>query len=280
MGRVRIATWNINSIRTRADRVVDFLVDHDVDVVLLQETKCRDDQFPLEKFDAIGYEVFHWGLNQWNGVAVISRLPLLDGSQGFEGMPGFDKRGADPQPEARAVGVSIGDMRLWSVYVPNGRGLDDPHMAYKLEWLDAFGQHLKEWSDSHPDSSVVVGGDFNIAPLTQDVGDPSFIEGVSTHVSKPERETLSRFLDTADLEDLVRPTIPEGYTYWDYTQGKFPKNHGMRIDFLFGSRRLLDEVSGASIERDQRTGEQPSDHVPVVVDLVDEVDDFDQPLVF
>jgi exodeoxyribonuclease-3 len=279
MGRVRIATWNINSIRTRADRVVDFLVDHDVDVVLLQETKCRDDQFPLEKFDAIGYEVFHWGLNQWNGVAVISRLPLLDGSQGFEGMPGFDKRGADPQPEARAVGVSIGDMRLWSVYVPNGRGLDDPHMAYKLEWLDAFGQHLKEWSDSHPDSSV-VGGDFNIAPLAQDVGDPSFIEGVSTHVSKPERETLSRFLDTADLEDLVRPTIPEGYTYWDYTQGKFPKNHGMRIDFLFGSRRLLDEVSGASIERDQRTGEQPSDHVPVVVDLVDEVDDFDQPLVF
>jgi len=277
---VRIATWNINSIRTRADRVVDFLVDHDVDVVLLQETKCRDDQFPLEKFDAIGYEVFHWGLNQWNGVAVISRLPLLDGSQGFEGMPGFDKRGADPQPEARAVGVSIGDMRLWSVYVPNGRGLEDPHMAYKLKWLDAFGQHLAQWSDSHPDSSVVVGGDFNIAPLTQDVGDPSFIEGVSTHVSKPERETLSRFLDTADLEDLVRPTIPEGYTYWDYTQGKFPKNHGMRIDFLFGSRRLLDEVSGASIERDQRTGEQPSDHVPVVVDLVDEVDDFDQPLVF
>jgi len=249
-------------------------------VVLLQETKCRDDQFPLEKFDAIGYEVFHWGLNQWNGVAVISRLPLLDGSQGFEGMPGFDKRGADPQPEARAVGVSIGDMRLWSVYVPNGRDLDDPHMAYKLEWLDAFGQHLKEWSDSHPDSSVVVGGDFNIAPLAQDVGDPSFIEGVSTHVSKSERETLSRFLDTADLEDLVRPTIPEGYTYWDYTQGKFPKNHGMRIDFLFGSRRLLDEVSGASIERDQRTGEQPSDHVPVVVDLIDEVDDFDQPLVF
>ena len=277
---MRIATWNINSIRTRADRVVDFLLDHDVDVVLLQETKCRDDQFPLEKFDAIGYEVFHWGLSQWNGVAVISRLPLLDGSQGFEGMPGFDKRGADPQPEARAVGVSIGDMRLWSVYVPNGRGLDDPHMAYKLEWLDAFGQHLTQWSDSHPDSSVVVGGDFNIAPLTQDVGDPSFIEGVSTHVSKPERETLSRFLDTADLEDLVRPTIPEGYTYWDYTQGKFPKNRGMRIDFLFGSRRLLDEVSGASIERDQRTGEQPSDHVPVVVDLVDEVDDFDQPLVF
>ena len=277
---MRIATWNINSIRTRADRVVDFLLERDVDVVMLQETKCRDDQFPLEKFDAIGYDVFHWGLNQWNGVAVISRLPLIDGSQGFEGMPGFDKNGDDPKPEARAVGVTVGDLRLWSVYVPNGRALDDPHMAYKLTWLDAFGAYLSQWSADHPDQSLVVGGDFNIAPMSSDVGDPAFVEGVSTHVSVPERHGLQGFLDTAGLVDLVRPTIPEGYTYWDYTQGKFPKNHGMRIDFLFGSSRLLGEVEGASIERDQRTGEQPSDHVPVVVDLVDEVDDFDQPMVF
>ncbi|MFZ9087508.1 MAG: exodeoxyribonuclease III [Pontimonas sp.] len=277
---MRIATWNINSIRTRADRVVDFLIDHDIDVVLLQETKCRDDQFPLEKFDAIGYEVFHWGVNQWNGVAIISRVPLLDGSQGFEGMPGFDKNGGEPQVEARAVGVSIGDLRVWSVYVPNGRALDDPHMAYKLAWLDAFGHYLREWSADHPESSVVVGGDFNIAPMPHDVGDPSFVEGVSTHVSQQERHALAQFLETAGLDDLVRPSVPEGYTYWDYTQGKFPKNQGMRIDFLFGSRRLTHDVTGASIERNQRTGEQPSDHVPVVVDLVDEVDDFDQPLVF
>ncbi|MFZ9101383.1 MAG: exodeoxyribonuclease III [Pontimonas sp.] len=277
---MRIATWNINSIRTRADRVVDFLIDQDVDVVLLQETKCRDDQFPLEKFDAIGYEVFHWGVNQWNGVAIISRVPLLDGSQGFEGMPGFDKNGGEPQVEARAVGVSIGDLRVWSVYIPNGRALDDPHMAYKLAWLDAFGHYLREWSADHPESSVVVGGDFNIAPMPHDVGDPSFVEGVSTHVSQQERHALAQFLETAGLDDLVRPSVPEGYTYWDYTQGKFPKNQGMRIDFLFGSRRLTHDVTGASIERNQRTGEQPSDHVPVVVDLVDEVDDFDQPLVF
>ena len=280
MWRVRIATWNINSIRTRADRVVDFLLDHDVDVVLLQETKCRDDQFPLEKFDAIGYEVFHWGMSQWNGVAVISRLPILDGTQGFEGMPGFDKNGADPQPEARAVGVSVGDLRLWSVYVPNGRALDDPHMAYKLSWLDAFGDYLARWSAEHPEQAVVVGGDFNIAPTPADVGDPAFVEGVSTHVSSAERETLQRFLTTAGVTDLVRPSLPEGYTYWDYTQGKFPKNHGMRIDFLFGSGRLVADVTGTSIEREQRTGEQPSDHVPVVVDLADEVDDFDQPMVF
>lgn len=277
---MRIATWNINSIRTRADRVVDFLLDSDVDVVLLQETKCRDDQFPLEKFDAIGYDVFHWGLNQWNGVAVISRLPISDGTQGFEGMPGFDKNGDDPKPEARAVGVTVGDLRLWSVYVPNGRALDDPHMAYKLSWLDAFGTYLSQWSADHPDQSLVVGGDFNIAPLPSDVGDPAFVEGVSTHVSVPERQALQGFLDTAGLVDLVRPMVPEGYTYWDYTQGKFPKNHGMRIDFLFGSSGLLGDVEGASIERDQRTGEQPSDHVPVVVNLADEVDDFDQPMVF
>ncbi|MFZ9105748.1 MAG: exodeoxyribonuclease III [Pontimonas sp.] len=277
---MRIATWNINSIRTRADRVVDFLIDHDVDVVLLQETKCRDDQFPLEKFDAIGYDVFHWCVNQWNGVAIISSVPLLDGSQGFEGMPGFDKNGGEPQVEARAVGVSIGDLRVWSVYIPNGRALDDPHMAYKLAWLDAFGHYLREWSADHPESSVVVGGDFNIAPMPHDVGDPSFVEGVSTHVSQQERHALAQFLETAGLDDLVRPSVPEGYTYWDYTQGKFPKNQGMRIDFLFGSRRLTHDVTGASIERNQRTGEQPSDHVPVVVDLVDEVDDFDQPLVF
>jgi exodeoxyribonuclease-3 len=279
-GGVRIATWNINSIRTRVDRVVDFLIDEDVDVLLLQETKCRDDQFPLEKFDAIGYEVFHWGLNQWNGVAVVSRLPLSDGEQGFPGMPGFDKTGVDPKPEARAVAATIGSLRLWSVYGPNGRALDDPHMPYKLSWLDALSQHIRHWSAEHPDMEVVVGGDFNIAPEPRDVGDPSFVDGISTHVSAAERETLSRFLDTATLQDLVRPLIPEGYTYWDYTQGKFPKNHGMRIDFLYGSQGVGEQVSAANIARDQRTGEQPSDHVPVIVDLLDDEDDFDQPMVF
>jgi len=277
---VRIATWNINSIRTRADRVVDFLINEDVDVLLLQETKCRNDQFPLEKFDAIGYEVFHWGLNQWNGVAVVSRLPLSDGEQGFPGMPGFDKTGLDPQPEARAVGVSVGGLRLWSVYVPNGRALDDPHMPYKLSWLDALSHHLREWSAQNPDLGVVVGGDFNIAPEPSDVGDPAFVDGVSTHVSKPERDTLRRFLDTARLSDLVRPLIPEGYTYWDYTQGKFPKNQGMRIDFLYGSGVVVDQVSAAHIARDQRTGEQPSDHVPVIIDVIDEDEDFDKPMIF
>lgn len=277
---MRIATWNINSIRTRVSRVVDFLVESDVDVLLLQETKCRDDQFPLERFDEIGYEVFHWGLNQWNGVAVVSRLPLIDGEQGFPGMPGFDKNGNDPQPEARVVAATVGSVRVWSVYVPNGRGLDDPHMPYKLSWLDALSHHIRDWHQEHPDIDVVVGGDFNIAPRPEDVGDPAFVEGVSTHVSVPEREALQRFLDTAGLADAVRPLVPEGYTYWDYTQGKFPKNHGMRIDFLFSSTGILEHVTGAEIVREQRTGEQPSDHVPVVIEVDDGEDDFDRPLVF
>ena len=277
---MRIATWNINSIRTRVDRAVDFLLDADIDVLLLQETKCRDDQFPLEKFDAAGYEVFHWGLNQWNGVAVVSRHPLIDGEQGFLGMPGFDKNGSDPQPEARVVGVTVGDLRVWSVYVPNGRALDDPHMPYKLSWLEALSQHIASWHSKHPDMGVVAGGDFNIAPLPEDVGDPAFVDGVSTHVSKEERSALASFLATAKLSDLARPLVPTGYTYWDYTQGKFPKNHGMRIDFLFGSSDISERVVHAEIVRDQRTGEQPSDHVPVVVEIDDDLDDFDRPLVF
>ena len=277
---MRIATWNVNSIRTRKDRVIDFLVESDIDVGLLQETKCRDDQFPLEEFQSAGYDVLHWGINQWNGVAIVSRLGLHDGKQGFAGMPGFDKNGEDPQLEARAVSATVGNTRVWSVYVPNGRGLDDPHMAYKLEWLEALGQAMREYSLAHPDHDVVIGGDFNIAPEPSDVGDPDFVEGVSTHISPKERSTLQEFLGTAGLTDLVRPLVPDGYTYWDYKQGKFRKNHGIRIDFLFGNSLAADQIADASIEKDQRTGEQPSDHVPVVVELTDGSEDFDAPMVF
>ena len=277
---MRIATWNVNSIRTRKDRVIDFLIDADIDVGLLQETKCTDEQFPLEQFQAAGYDVFHWGLNQWNGVAIVSRLGLSHGEQGFIGMPGFDKNGSDPKPEARAVSATVGDVRLWSVYVPNGRGLDDPHMAYKLQWLDALGAAMRSYQDDNPGMRCVIGGDFNIAPQPEDVGDPDFVEGVSTHISPDERSTLQSLLTTAGLSDLVRPLVPEGFTYYDYKQGKFRKNHGIRIDFLFGNAAAADQVAAASIEREQRTGEQPSDHVPVVVELADEDEDFDAPMVF
>ncbi len=277
---MRIATWNVNSIRTRKHRVVDFLVNADIDVALLQETKCTNEQFPLDEFQAAGYDVFHWGLNQWNGVAIVSRLGISHGEQGFRGMPGFDKNGADPQPEARAVSATVAGIRLWSVYVPNGRGLNDPHMAYKLTWLDALGHAMGEYQNQHPNTACVIGGDFNIAPEPEDVGDPDFVEGVSTHISPAERDTLAKLLDTAGLSDLVRPLVPEGYTYYDYKQGKFRKNHGIRIDFLFGNPSAADQVAHASIEREERSGEQPSDHVPVVIELTDDDEDFDSPMVF
>jgi exodeoxyribonuclease-3 len=277
---MRIATWNINSIRTRKQRAVDFLHDADIDVLLLQETKCRDDQFPFDVFSDAGYNVFHWGLNQWNGVAIVSRWEIDDPEAGFVGMPGFAKDGGDPQAEARAVSATVGGFRVWSVYVPNGRSLTDPHYEYKLAWLRGLGEAVDAARQNSPDLIQVVGGDFNVAPRPQDVGDPAFVEGVTTHVSPRERAELAEFLDTAGLVDLVRPRIPEGFTFWDYTQGKFQKDFGMRIDFLFGDSAHATEVVDAVIDRHQRTGEQPSDHVPVIVEFAGDEDPDDRPMVF
>jgi len=277
---MRIATWNVNSIRTRKGFVIDFLHNADIDVVLMQETKCRDDQFPLEDFESAGYEVAHFGLNQWNGVGIASRLPLHDIEQGFPGMPGFTKNPEeDPATEARAISASVDGMRLCSVYVPNGRALDDPHLDYKIRWLEALGEHYRSYQEQQGALPVAIGGDFNVAPLDSDVGDPAFLAPGTTHTSERERTALQAFLQRAGLHDTVRPLVPTGYTYWDYKQGKFPKDHGMRIDFIFGSESFASQVTHASIERDQRQGDGPSDHVPVVVEVGAE-DDFDRPMVF
>jgi len=277
---MRIATWNVNSIRTRKAFVIDFLHNADIDVVLMQETKCRDDQFPLEDFESAGYEVAHFGLNQWNGVGIASRLPLEDMEQGFPGMPGFTKNPEEePATEARAISATVDGLRLCSVYVPNGRALDDPHLDYKLRWLEALGEHYRSYQDQPGALPVAIGGDFNVAPLDSDVGDPAFLVQGTTHTSDLERTALQDFLHRAGLRDTVRPLVPTGYTYWDYKQGKFPKDHGMRIDFIFGSENFASQVTHASIERDQRQGDGPSDHVPVVVEVGAE-DDFDRPMVF
>ena len=248
--------------------------------MLLQETKCRDDQFPIDDFAAAGYNVYHWGINQWNGVGIVSRWDIEDGETGFSGMPGFDKNGEDPKPEARAISASIGGFRVWSVYVPNGRGLQDPHFDYKLAWIDSLSHAVNASRLASDNLIQVVGGDFNVAPTSADMGDPAFIEGQSTHVSPQERNTLRNFLDTAGLVDLVRPIVPDGYTFWDYTQGKFQKNFGMRIDFLFGDTSAATDVVDAVIDREQRTGEQPSDHVPVIVEFAGDEDPDDRPMVF
>jgi exodeoxyribonuclease III len=184
---LRIATWNVNSVRTRLDRVLDWLDRSDVDVLAIQETKCRDDQFPYEQFDAAGYEVAHVGLNQWNGVAIASRVGLADIQVGFEDQPGFDRYEADTLDifgevtEARAIGATCGEVRVWSLYVPNGRSTKDPHFEYKLGWLANLRADASRWLAANPDAQVVLAGDWNIAPTDDDVWSVAYFADKDAH---------------------------------------------------------------------------------------------------
>ncbi|WP_297410082.1 exodeoxyribonuclease III [Naasia sp.] len=279
---MRVATWNVNSIRARVDRVAAWLVREDIDVLAMQETKCRDDQFPVLPFTEAGYEVETHGFNQWNGVAFASRLPMAEIERGFSSMPGFgkvDDQGILPG-EARAMGVTVEGVRLWSLYVPNGRELDHPHYDYKLDWLGRLAEGTTAWLAANPGSPLALMGDWNIAPLDSDVWDIHLFAG-STHVSPRERAAFAAF-QTLGLTDVVRPLVPEGFTYWDYKQLRFPRNEGMRIDFVLGSPAFAELVTSAEIHRNERKGEAPSDHVPVVVDLEipEPIDEDDRPMIF
>ena len=255
---MRIATWNVNSIRARSERVVSWLERHDIDVLAMQETKCADHQFPALPFEAAGYEVAHVGVNQWNGVALASRVGLDEVASGFPDQPTW---GEPPIVEPRAVGATCGGVRLWSVYVPNGRELGHPHLAYKLEWLAALRAAM-----ATEETPLAVMGDWNVAPRDDDVWDIDFFAG-KTHVSASERAAFAAFEDIG-LTDVVRPYAPGPgvHTYWDYTQLRFPKRQGMRIDFVLGSRSFDDLVSHAWIDREERKGKGASDHAPVVVE--------------
>ena len=289
---MRVATWNVNSIRARVGRTVDWLVREDVDVLAMQEIKCKPEQFPAQQFEDAGYEVVVHGVNQWNGVAFASRSPMSDVAYSFPGMPGFVKADGIMHPddagvlapaaaEARALGVTVAGLRLWSLYVPNGRGLDDPHLEYKLDWLATLTGDVRDWLAEAPDQPLALMGDWNVAPLDSDVGDPSLVPGQSTHISPEERAAFAD-AETAGLIDVVRPLVPDGYTYWDYKQLRFPRDEGLRIDFIMGSQPFADRVTGASIHRNERKGEAPSDHVPVLVDLEldQESDEDDRPMIF
>jgi exodeoxyribonuclease III len=263
---VRLATWNVNSIRSRVDRVTAWLERRDIDVLALQETKCRDDQFPEQRFTDLGYQVAHVGFSQWNGVAIVSRVGLDDVEVGFPGQPRW---GEDPDQEARAIAATCGGVRVWSLYVPNGRTLTDPHYTYKLEWLAALRTAAAGWLADDPAAQVALVGDWNIAPENDDVWDMSVFSH-STHVSPPERAAFRAVLD-AGYADVVRPYTPGPgvYTYWDYTQLRFPRREGMRIDFVLGSPALAPRVTGALIDREERKGKGASDHAPVAVALAD-----------
>jgi exodeoxyribonuclease-3 len=256
---VRIATWNVNSLRSRIDRVEALLQRHDIDVLAVQETKAREDQLPLMGLAAHGYDVASAGYDQWNGVAIISRVGIEDVQVGFPGMPTW---GDPAAAEARAIGATCGGVRVWSLYVPNGRKVDDPHYVYKLEWLSNLRAAARAMT-----GDVALVGDWNIAPQDEDVYDMAAF-AKDTHVTPPERAAFAGFLEDGFV-DVVRPFAPgpDVFTYWDYYRQRYERNRGMRIDFVLGNPPLAARVTGAFIDRDERAGKGASDHAPVIVDL-------------
>ncbi|WP_139982959.1 exodeoxyribonuclease III [Nocardioides litoris] len=263
---MRLATWNVNSLRARIGRVEAFLERHDVDVLAVQETKAREDQLPLMGLQSMGYDVAAVGHSQWNGVAIISRVGLDDVAEGFPDMPPW---GEPAVAEARAVGATCGGVRVWSLYVPNGRAVGDPHYAYKLEWLARLRDAAVAWATGPDALPTALCGDWNIAPQDDDVYDIAAY-ATSTHVTPPERAAFQAFLDGGYV-DVVRPHAPgpEVFTYWDYYRQRFERNRGMRIDFVLGSPSLAERTCAARIDREERAGTGASDHAPVIVDLDD-----------
>jgi exodeoxyribonuclease-3 len=264
--RVRIATWNVNSVKQRVPRLLPWLDERKPDVVCLQETKLADEAFTEllgAELAARDYEVAVHGEATWNGVAILSRVGLDGVVTGLAGAPGF------PHPEARAVSATCGGIRVVSVYVPNGRVPDSEHYRYKLAWLAA----LREVIAGGPDATIVCG-DMNIAPTDDDVFDPDAYIG-QTHVTAPEREALAA-LQSLGLRDVVRDRWPgeRVFTYWDYRAGMFHQDLGMRIDLALASGPVADRVQAAWVDRQARKGSGPSDHAPVIVDL-DEAPDGD-----
>lgn len=265
---MRYATWNINSIRARADRAVAWLERSGTDVLALQETKCTDAQFPYSVFEAAGYEVAHVGSSQWNGVAIASRVGLADVEDHFAGQPRWGSE--NPLIEARALGATCGGIRVWSLYIPHGRHPDDDHYRYKLHFLDSLLEAAGTWVDPQlgdPRAPIALMGDWNVIPYDTDVWDVTAFEG-QTHVTPGERKAFFAFGDIGYTE-VTRQFLPEEgkYTYWDYQQLAFPKNKGLRIDFAWTSPALTSRVTAVAIERDERKGKGPSDHVPVVLDI-------------
>jgi exodeoxyribonuclease-3 len=257
---LRVATWNVNSVTARVERVVGWLASAKPDVVCLQELKSTDEGFPAERVAELGYEAATWGTGRWNGVAILSRVGLTDVVRGWPGLPEFD--GA---LEARAITATCGPVRVTSVYVPNGREVGHAHFDYKLRWLDSLVEAAGE--SARADVPYAVLGDFNIAPTDADVWDRSLFEG-STHVTPAERERLTGLVGRGLVEVLPRALkYDKPFTYWDYRQLAFPKNNGMRIDLVFGNAAFADAVSDAFVDREERKGKGASDHAPVVVDL-------------
>jgi exodeoxyribonuclease-3 len=255
---MRLATWNVNSLTARLPRVTEWITQQQPDVLCLQETKQADEKFPAAAFTDLGYQSAHHGEGRWNGVALISRVGLTDVTRGF----------ATPEDEhgARCVAATCGGVRVYSVYVPNGRSLDNEFYGYKLAWLARLRAVLD--AAHGPGDPVAVCGDFNVAPDDGDVWDPAAFVGL-THVTEPEREAL-RHVMAWGLEDVFRRFNPPGvFSWWDYRGGDFHQGRGVRMDLLLVSGDLAERACGAFVDRDARKGQKPSDHAPVVADFGD-----------
>ena len=264
---MRLATWNVNSVKQRVPRLLPWLDERQPDVVCLQETKLADEAFAGLLGDELarrGYEVATHGEAQWNGVAILSRVGLDHVVPGLPGGPGF------PHQEARAVAATCDDIRVMSVYVPNGRTPGSEHYHYKLQWMAALRDAV---AADGPEDTVVMG-DINIAPADEDVFDPDAYAG-QTHVTPPERAALAD-VEAVGLHDVVRERWPDQrvFTYWDYRAGMFHQDLGMRIDLVLAGDAVAERVRAAWVDRHARKGKGPSDHAPVIVDL-DEAPDGD-----
>ncbi|MEM7139700.1 MAG: exodeoxyribonuclease III [Actinomycetota bacterium] len=256
---MRLATWNINSIRARVDQVAAWLTAQGCDVALLQETKCGDADFPFEAFAAHGYDVAHYGVDHWNGVAIVSRVGIGEVVRGFAGPQ------SEPFDEPRVIAATCAGVRCWSVYVPNGRELWDPHYAFKLVWLERLRHELITAGASS--ASSVVAGDFNVAPTDDDIYMPSRWRR-RTHASAPERAGIRALVDLG-MRDVTREHHlgPGVYTWWNYRPGQFEKDHGLRIDLALCSADIAERTSDVWIDRAARAVERPSDHAPLVIDI-------------
>jgi exodeoxyribonuclease-3 len=257
---MRIATWNVNSLKARMPRVEEWLDYARPDVLCLLETKLADDAFPSLAFSALGYDSIQHGHKQWNGVAILSRVGIDDVTTGF------DDETVDPyEGDARVLAATCDDVRIVSVYVPNGREVGTEFYDRKLVWLGC----LHDWisSTQSPSDPLAVLGDFNVAPEDRDVWSVKAFEG-ATHVTGPERAAVARLREWG-LVDAFRECYDDDrlFTYWDYRRGDFHQHRGMRIDLALVTRPLADRLTWAAVDRNARKGTQPSDHAPMIVDF-------------
>lgn len=249
------ATWNVNSLNARMPRVEQWLQEVQPNVVCLQETKLADEAVPVDVFGELGYEVAHHGQGQWNGVAILSNVGLSDVVCGFD-------ESLESDTDARLVSATCGGVRIHSVYVPNGRAVDDEHYHYKLDWLGRLVGHLE--ATVKPTDDVIVAGDWNVAPDDRDVWDRPTFEGL-THVTEPERAAVAAVRDWG-LVDTFRQRYEDAglFSYYDYQAGRFHKRQGMRIDYLLSSTSLAERCRLDLVDRNARKGKKPSDHAPVL----------------